>query len=112
MIIATEESPVERIAQLIWIVGDSAVCKITLLFSTSMSFLLNQVPILENNCCFEGVLETVLTLEALEWKTVEAFLSHIFTILLALMCFLLPTWIMKESWSGLASSTVQGTTHS
>ena len=44
---ATGERPVEKIAQLIWMPGESAVCKIALLFSTSVSFLLNQVPIIE-----------------------------------------------------------------
>ena len=42
--IATDESPVKKIAQLIWIPGESACWRIAW-FSTSSSFLLNQEPI-------------------------------------------------------------------
>ena len=42
--IPTEDSPVEKIAQLIWIPGEPACWRITW-FSTSSSFLLNQEPI-------------------------------------------------------------------
>ena len=42
--IATEDSPVEKIAPLIWIPGKSSCWRIAW-FSTSSSFLLNQEPI-------------------------------------------------------------------
>ena len=51
--VATDESPVEKIAQLIWFPRESASWRMAL-FSTFSSFLLNHEPIfvLEGMVCF------------------------------------------------------------